>query len=397
MLVRNTIEEFVIEEVQKQVSPEERRDKFFVNELIVTSLNLLPPLYACTERGWVQQRQKIQSSMLEQITNAVQLARAQLHHDPPKFPLPLTLHEIRRSEHCLFQLRRLLDKPDLTWKELPEVLEKRISDNRNRHDFDITVIQEPKLHNPRYEEDVEFYSYYITASYSFVNVLEGSVITETQRRIKQMGKSLTPGIKLDDIVCYVLNRLPPQYVSHLLKFQEKLEQTNPQVSKEVHQGVIDSLMRLNASPARVKKPLPLARFDYEFRQVLPKVEALLKPPKPLSVGNIVDQIEAVLPNAERLQGKLNQLHVEICQAYGLDPAEAGLRLRYNRDGSITFHSAQDTTVWAIAEKPSLASYLSLLLFPRLPGIVLTAPGLNSPLTFARRELFQELATAAALT
>lgn len=397
MLVRNTIEEFVIEEVQKQVSPDEQRDKLFLNELIVTSLNLLPPLYACTERGWIQQRQKIQSTLLEQISNAVQLARAQLHNDPPKFPIPLTLHEIRRSEHCLLQLRQLLDKPDLTWRELPAVLEKKISDHRNRHEFDMTVIQEPKLHNPRYEEDVEFYSYYITASYSFVNVLEGSVMTETHRRIKQMGKSLTPGIKLDDIVCYVLNRLPPQYVSHMLKFQEKLEQTNPEVSKEVHQGVIDSLMRLNSSPAREKKPLPLARFDYEFRQVLPKVEALIKPPKPLSVGNIVDQIEAVLPNPDRLQSKLNQLRLEVCQAYNLDPEGTGLRLKHNRDGSITFHSTQDTTVWIIAEKPYLASYLSLLLFPRLPGIVLTAPGLNNPLKFSRKELFQELATTAAIT
>ncbi|PLS69752.1 MAG: hypothetical protein CV045_00095 [Cyanobacteria bacterium M5B4] len=125
MLVRNTIEEFVIEQVQQQEDPLIKGDKLLTNELVVTTLNLLPPLYACTERGWIQQRTRIQTTMLEQIATAVELAKAQLKNNRPKFPIPLTPHEIRRSEHSLLRLRQLLDKPDLTWKELPEILEKK--------------------------------------------------------------------------------------------------------------------------------------------------------------------------------------------------------------------------------------------------------------------------------
>lgn len=391
MLVRNTIEEFVIEQVQQQEDPLIKGDKLLTNELVVTTLNLLPPLYACTERGWIQQRTRIQTTMLEQIATAVELAKAQLKNNRPKFPIPLTPHEIRRSEHSLLRLRQLLDKPDLTWKELPEILEKKISTSRTRNTFDPMTLQEPKVATPRYEEDIEFYSYFITAPYSFVNVLESSVISETHRRIKQMGKSLTPGIKLDDIVCYVLNRLPPQYVSHILKFREKNEQESPELAKEVHQGVIDSLLRLNSSPARAKTPLPLARFDLDFRQALPKVEAILNPPKPLSVGNIVDQIEIYLQNRNDIEAKLAQLLQEVCQSYGLDLDTAGLNVRQNRDGSIGFYSNKSDTSWKIAEQPHLAAYLSLIHFPRLPGLILTSPALSSPLRFSRRELFQELA------
>lgn len=203
---------------------------------------------------------------------------------------------------------------------------------------------------------------------------------------------MTPGIKLDDIVCYVLNRLPPQYVSHILKFRDKNEQPSPELSKEVHQGVIDSLMRLNSSPARPKTPLPLARFDLDFRQAMPQIEGILHPPKPLSVGNIVDQIEIALETPDRVEAKLDQLLQEVCQAYGLEATTAGLTVRQNKDGSIGFYSSQNNTSWTIAEQPHLAAYLSLINFPRLPGLILTSPALSSPLRFSRRELFQELAT-----
>ncbi len=389
MLVRNTIEEFVIEAVQKQLDP--AGDKLYANEVIVTALNLLPPLYACTERGWIQQRTRIQTTMLEQIASAVELAKAQLKNSSSKYPVPLTLHEIRRSEHCLYQLRRLLEQPDMTWKDLPELLEKKISASRTRKTFDPMALQEPKVVNPRYEEDIEFYSYYIAAPYSFVNVLEASVIMETHRRIKQMGTSLAPNVKLDDIVCYVLNRLSPQYVSHMLKFREKNENPSPELSKEVHQGVIDSLLRLNSSPAIAKKPLPLSRFEVDFRQVMPQVEAILNPIKPLSVGNIVDQIEAALESPDRVQEKLDQLLTAVCDAYGLDRATAGLTVRLNKDGSIGFYSTSDKTTWTIAEQPHLAAYISLTNFSRLPGLILTSPALNSRLRFSRKELFAELA------
>ncbi len=397
MLVRNTIEEFVIEAVQQQLDPPDKGNELFTNELIVTTLNLLPPLYACTERGWIQQRTRIQNTMLEQVSTAVQLAKAQLKNNIPKFPIPLTLHEIRRSEHCLFHLRRLLEQPDLTWKDLPEVLERKISASRTRNTFDPMAIQEPKIITPRYEEDIEFYSYYITAPYSFVNVLESTVIAETHKRIKQMGKSMTPGIKMDDIACYVLNRLPPQYVSHILKFREKNEQPSEELSKEVHQGVIDSLMRLNSSPARAKSPLPLARFELDFRQVMPKVEEIIRPAKPLSVGNIVDQIEVVLEDPDRGKEKLSQLLSQVCDVYELSLETAGLNVRLNKDGSIGFYSIQDETTWTIAERPHLAAYISLINFPRLPGLVLTSPVLSSPLRFSRKELFQELANSQEVT
>jgi hypothetical protein len=397
MLVRNTIEEFVIEAVQQQLDPQDKGNELYINELIVTTLNLLPPLYACTERGWIQQRTRIQSTMLEQVSTAVQLAKAQLKNNSPKFPIPLTLHEIRRSEHCLFHLRRLLEQPDLTWKDLPELLEKKISASRTRNTFDPMALQEPKIINPRYEEDIEFYSYYITASYSFVNVLESTVIAETHKRIKQMGKSMTPGIKMDDIACYVLNRLPPQYVSHILKFREKNEQPSEELSKEVHQGVIDSLMRLNSSPARAKSPLPLARFELDFRQVMPKVEEILRPAKPLSVGNIVDQIEVALEDPDRVKEKLSLLLIQVCEAYGLNLETAGLNVRLNKDGSIGFYSSQDKTTWTIAEQPHLAAYICLINFPRLSGLILTSPVLSSPLRFSRKELFQELANSQEIT
>lgn len=397
MLVRNTIEEFVIEAVQQQLDPLNQGNELYANELIVTTLNLLPPLYACTERGWIQQRARIQSTMLDQVTTAVQLAKAQLKNNSPKFPIPLTLHEIRRSEHCLFHLRRILDQPDLTWKDLPALLEQKISASRTRNTFDPMALQEPKVVNPRYEEDIEFYSYYIAAPYSFVNVLESTVIAETHKRIKQMGKSMTPGIKIDDIACYVLNRLPPQYVSHILKFREKNEQPSDELSREVHQGVIDSLMRLNSSPVRAKSPLPLARFDLDFRQVLPQVEEMIKPAKPLSVGNLVDQVEVALENPDRLREKLNRLLIKVCDAYGLDLEASGLNVRLNKDGSIGFYSNQDNTTWTIAEQPHLAAYISLINFPRLPGLILTSPVLSSPLRFSRKELFQELANNQEIT
>ena len=66
---RNALEELVIEEAEAQYKRlgADVKKRVDLSEVIAYTLNRLPPMYATTQRGWVQQRKK--AMVEEQLRN----------------------------------------------------------------------------------------------------------------------------------------------------------------------------------------------------------------------------------------------------------------------------------------------------------------------------------------
>jgi hypothetical protein len=92
------------------------------------ALNQLPALYAASEVGLQKQMQRAKKEYGEQIRVAVRRALAAIQRDPLKQSVPLSFSDDNRSQRALEKLRVLLNREDITWEHLPEVIVSSLSE-----------------------------------------------------------------------------------------------------------------------------------------------------------------------------------------------------------------------------------------------------------------------------
>lgn len=122
---RNVMESLVVEEVEKQFQRLPPKVVSYVNkaEVIAYALNRLPPLYATSERGWQQQRERARRGMDQQIMTAVRQAIAAVQRDPLRAVTPLKVEEEQESIAALHGLKELLGREELSWRDLVNAVE----------------------------------------------------------------------------------------------------------------------------------------------------------------------------------------------------------------------------------------------------------------------------------
>ncbi|MGA7937555.1 MAG: late competence development ComFB family protein [Kovacikia sp.] len=122
---RNVMESLVLEEAEKQFKRLPAKISAYVNkaEVIAYALNRLPPLYATSQKGWQQQRDRASKDMEAKIVVAVRQAIAAVQRDPLRAVVPLKVEEEQASLSALQGLKELLRREELSWREVVDIVE----------------------------------------------------------------------------------------------------------------------------------------------------------------------------------------------------------------------------------------------------------------------------------
>ena len=113
----NVMEMLVTMEVVKQVQglPKQIQRFIKVTQVKAYALNILPPLYVTSAKGWDRYWQKGEGELHSKIQMAVRQGIAAVQRDPLRETSPLPHERTPITEAALKQIQRLLGDSSLTW------------------------------------------------------------------------------------------------------------------------------------------------------------------------------------------------------------------------------------------------------------------------------------------
>jgi hypothetical protein len=122
----NILESLVSAIIDRRIQrlDETLQQKLDIDEVTAYVLNRLPPMYATSRRGLQNLRQKIKSEMTNQIINIVKEALSKVSKAPERVLAPLPFEKFNLElEDTLKKLREILQRDDLTWRNVAEIVE----------------------------------------------------------------------------------------------------------------------------------------------------------------------------------------------------------------------------------------------------------------------------------
>ncbi|BAY27457.1 late competence development protein ComFB [Calothrix sp. NIES-2100] len=127
---RNVMEVLVVEEVEQQFQALPAKTAKYTNpsEVIAYALNRLPALYATSKRGWQRQWHRGKTDLRSQIVTAVRQGIMAVQRDPLRSESSLTFEEENAAMAALQKLKVLLQRDDLSWENLNDVVEQTLLD-----------------------------------------------------------------------------------------------------------------------------------------------------------------------------------------------------------------------------------------------------------------------------
>jgi hypothetical protein len=330
---RNAIEEPVIEEAKAQIKKLGQQYKADLSEVAAFALNRLPPMYATTQRGWMQQRKRARDEFAVQITAAVRQAMMGVRRDPLREPDPLPESELESQARSLSRLQRILNKEDLKWKDVPAAVNEAIANIRIRGSsssshvsFTRRNVQDIKGYLKRTKsldgsmaskqatlglseqsmrasmEAKEFESYMTGAACGYRNTLENLVLSVAQRQVQRLHPEVAQNIKLEDVMAYALNRLPPMYATSNRGLHQQRQRAKADLANEIMSTVRQAILTVGKVPVRLLPPLPFERFSLEQDAALSELGQILHRDD-VTWRNVADIVEDLL---EQTQGGDNR-------------------------------------------------------------------------------------------
>lgn len=302
---RNALEELVIEEAESQYKRlgADVKKRVDLSEVIAYTLNRLPPMYATTQRGWVQQHKRAEQDLGSAIVKTVRNGFLSTQSDVLRQSDPIPEHELISQARSLFKLRKLFSKDHLKWKDVPDVVRDALSsgsyqnisnngayvslDRRNsflarsyavRHKT-TTILPNTSKTN-KTEKDLateikDFESYMSGTTYRYSNILESLVTAIVERRTQRLDETVQQKINIDDVAAYVLNRLPPMYATSRRGLQNLRLRVKSEMTSQIISIVKEALTRVSQAPERALSPLPFEKFNLELEESLVQLRAAL--------------------------------------------------------------------------------------------------------------------------
>ena len=122
---RNAMEILVVKEVEQQIRalPAKIAKHIKPSEVTAYALNRLPGLYATSKRGWQKQLNRGRTELYEQITVVVRQSIIAVQRDLLRTDVPLNFQKDDAALVALQKLKILLQREDLTWENLADVVE----------------------------------------------------------------------------------------------------------------------------------------------------------------------------------------------------------------------------------------------------------------------------------
>jgi hypothetical protein len=305
---RNAIEELVIEETKNQVMRLSGgvKAKTSIDEIAAYALNRLPPMYATTRRGYIQQQKRAYNELKQEISQTISRGLIGVRKDSLKDSTPLPNSELEREERSLLRLQEIFGSSDLRWRDVPIALESvlmniklkgavsysnyqskalrsasNVSTYLKRHSEEISW--KGKNSKPLIEDSIiqmtdmrEFASYIAPASWNFVNTLENLVSSIAQRQISRIDASLTKKVSLEEVSAYSLNRLPPMYATTQNGLKYWRDRARNELSTDILLTVRQGIMTILKSPSRFLPPLPSDKFSTEQESAIAELRDILQ-------------------------------------------------------------------------------------------------------------------------
>ncbi|WP_242034120.1 late competence development ComFB family protein [Richelia sinica] len=127
---RNVMELLVVEEVDRQIQSLPLKIARYItpSEVVAYALNRLPPLYATSKRGWQRQLHRGRTEFYQKIATAVRQGIIAVQRDPLRANDALSFAEDNNngSGIALQELRQLLQRDDLSWDNLSDIVEQAL-------------------------------------------------------------------------------------------------------------------------------------------------------------------------------------------------------------------------------------------------------------------------------
>ncbi|MFN3927724.1 MAG: late competence development ComFB family protein [Pseudanabaenaceae cyanobacterium] len=314
-ICKNAIEELVIAETEaqlKRLSPEVAQ-KIDPSDVIAYALNRLPPMYATSQRGWTELRERASKALKTQIESAVRHALVNTQKDPLRQADPIPQEELATQARSLLRLQKILCRDNLSWKEVPDLVQEALRDPQlyrslrqlgtsylsidRRSAFTVKnyLKRRQEKQNPAavQQETKEFKSYMSGANYTYTNVLENLVTTFAEHNLQRLPPAIQQQIKIEDVIAYTLNRLPPMYATSGRGVQQLRQRIKSEMLNEVLGVLKQGFTRVIQSPARMRLPLPMERFNAEQEEALARLKQILGR-SDLTWRNLPDVVEEML-------------------------------------------------------------------------------------------------------
>ncbi len=414
--IKNALEIIVVEEAKNQFAQLDRakREDINLTEVIAFALNRLPSLYASSDRGWLQQRKRANNEFRKQAISHLHQGFLRVGNNPLVKVSPLPLYEIERPDYCLQQLRNILRRPDLTWKQVPAIVKesitrgtasaldhlsayerRRILETKNfirkTKSQATKALEAEKNLDPI--EVKEFNSYMMTAEYQFVNVLERPVIQIVERQMEQMKDSLSRPLELADVAVYVLNRFPPMYATNAKGFQQQRARVRSELLNDLQSVTIQAILELSKTPRRLVGPLPFVKFEREHEQALENLKEIFNT-EDLTCGKAVELVAKAVVGANltnRIKTLQSNLLQDLINNLSLHSERHDLQIDLGEDqNKIIFRTNNQDTFWAIVDNPEVISRVVLETVPETNGIELQYQRLPFPLVLTKHEMEEEV-------
>ncbi len=418
--LKNVIEDIVLAEAVAQIKNIANPEKVSLNEVVAHALNRLPPLYASTDRGWLQQRKRAHGELNTKIQTCVRQAILNANANPSSRVESLPQPELESPANSLAKLQKLLDKRDLTWQNVPNAVQEALaalqqdsaldyqpktkreaktitgylqrqkpdSSIKKPSDSAFSVKSSSKLANENLadnETKSAFQSYMLSASCYFVNALEKLVIANVQQQLSQLDSVITRTVKIEDAAAYALNRLPVMYATSTSGLQHQSQKAQTDLADEISMNVIQALITLGKAPTRMVGPLPTNKFDQQEEQALLELGKILHRDE-ITWSNVVSLVEEALSvskgKTERLTKMLNQINIGL----QLHLSDNDLCLAYNDFKQfLTMEVLSKYAFWSLLENPLALAKDAAEIFPEIAAIKLVSPDFVYPLVFSKAQ------------
>lgn len=352
----NVLEEVLVRETYIQIDDLrfEIKSKVKVAEVVAYALNRLPPLFATSIKGWNYQYAYATNELHPQILQLVrQGIKTVLYGDPLHDLTPLPNHLFTNSAGVLYQLRKILEREHLRWRDIPILVEETVSQSANETKVNSqTVIQEDTLiqdsshlnrhtkallsSSKRFKENLiaqqkqqalkqqalrlyessfqgQLYgesawarenkamaaveteyralqSYTLRAQLGLVNVIEHLVFRVMEKIMKP---ELYAEINRDEVAAYALNRLPPMYATSDRGFKYLRQKIVTELAREVVGAVRNGVMKVRQFPYTDVSPIYAYHFEREYEQSM-KVLNVFFNRDDISLQNIVPIVRDLL-------------------------------------------------------------------------------------------------------
>ncbi|WP_055076021.1 late competence development ComFB family protein [Pseudanabaena sp. 'Roaring Creek'] len=319
---RNALEELVIEEAELQYKRlgADVKKRVDLSEVIAYTLNRLPPMYATTQRGWIQQRKKAELELGNAIAKTVRNGFLSTQSDVLRQTDPIPAHELISQARSLVKLRKLFNKEYLKWKDVPDAVRDALDsgyyqglsngtyvslDRRNSllaRSYAVRRKPTPILGNgaktPKTEKDIsaeikDFESYMSGTVYRYSNILESLVAAIVERRVQRLDETIKEKISIDDVAAYVLNRLPPMYATSRRGLQSLRQRVKSDMTNQIISIVKEALNKVIQAPERALSPLPFEKFNLELEDTLIQLRKMLGR-EDITWRNVAETVEECL-------------------------------------------------------------------------------------------------------